>query len=451
MAKLILNDIGSFLDYTTAKATVNANNALIEAAVEKTLSRDGTTPNTMTSQFDMNSWPIVNLPAPINVTSPVRLQDLSTFSGGGTIATVPAGGTTGQPLVKNSNTNYDMTWAPFSGSGNFVKSSNATMVAPNLGTPASGTLTNCTGLTIASGLSGAGPNVITFLLTPASNVLRSAVADSTGIGSLVFQNGPTMIAPLLGTPASGVLTNCTGTAAGLTAGNVTTNANLTGVITSVGNATSLGSFTSANLSTALTDETGTGSAVFGTSPTLKTLITITANAGTPVPAATAGTVLRVVGVDASTARLAIESYGTGAATAFSTVNMRRANGTAAVPSAVQSGDLLFGVIGTGYGNSLFQDTAGAGMLGWASQTWSNTVAGTELAFAVTLNGATANGEALRILNTGQLKLTSASNFIANNTVATVLGSLGPTGSHTTVQKWLTIVDNTGTTLYIPAF
>jgi hypothetical protein len=44
--------------------------------------------------------------------------------------------------------------------------------------------------------------------------------------------------------------------------------NLTGAVTSVGNATSLGSFTSAQLATALTDETGTGSAVFATSPTI---------------------------------------------------------------------------------------------------------------------------------------------------------------------------------------
>jgi len=46
--------------------------------------------------------------------------------------------------------------------------------------------------------------------------------------------------------------------------------NLTGAVTSVGNVTSLGSFTSAQLLGALTDETGTGSAVFATSPTLVT-------------------------------------------------------------------------------------------------------------------------------------------------------------------------------------
>ena len=53
-------------------------------------------------------------------------------------------------------------------------------------------------------------------------------------------------------------------------GNNATNADLTGMVTSLGNATSLGSFTSANLSGAVTDETGTGSAVFATSPTLVT-------------------------------------------------------------------------------------------------------------------------------------------------------------------------------------
>jgi|LakMenEpi03Aug12_release.lakeMendotaPanAssembly.Ray.scaffolds.fasta_scaffold183733_2 hypothetical protein len=77
-------------------------------------------------------------------------------------------------------------------------------------------------------------------------------------------------ATALGTPASFVGTNITGTASGLTAGNVTTNANLTGAVTSVGNAASLGSFTSSQLIGALTDETGTGVAVFATSPTLVT-------------------------------------------------------------------------------------------------------------------------------------------------------------------------------------
>ena len=56
--------------------------------------------------------------------------------------------------------------------------------------------------------------------------------------------------------------------------------NLTGAVTSVGNATSLGSFTSAQLLAALTDETGTGASVFATSPTLVTPALGTPSSGT---------------------------------------------------------------------------------------------------------------------------------------------------------------------------
>ena len=107
---------------------------------------------------------------------------------------------------------------------------------------------------------------------------------------------PVLTTPALGTPASGVATNLTGTASGLTAGNVTTNANLTGHITSVGNAAVLGSFTSAQLRTALTDETGSGVAVFGTSPTITTNMAI--SGGTL--ASTAATVLTPISVTANT-------------------------------------------------------------------------------------------------------------------------------------------------------
>lgn len=93
----------------------------------------------------------------------------------------------------------------------------------------------------------------------------TGVTTSTGTGSTVLSNSPTLVTPALGTPASGVATNLTGTASGLTAGNVTTNANLTGPITSSGNTTSIAS------------QTGTGSKfVVDTSPTL-----VTPNLGTP--------------------------------------------------------------------------------------------------------------------------------------------------------------------------
>jgi len=67
---------------------------------------------------------------------------------------------------------------------------------------------------------------------PSSANLLAAVTDETGTGLLVFATTPTLITPLLGTPTSGVLTNCTGLpiAAGLAAG---TKANLESVLSDV--------------------------------------------------------------------------------------------------------------------------------------------------------------------------------------------------------------------------
>ena len=78
-----------------------------------------------------------------------------------------------------------------------------------LGTPSSGTLTNATGLPIGSGVSGLGTGVATFLGTPTSANLISAVTDETGTGALVFATSPTLVTPVLGTPTSGNLANCT--------------------------------------------------------------------------------------------------------------------------------------------------------------------------------------------------------------------------------------------------
>ncbi len=64
----------------------------------------------------------------------------------------------------------------------------------------------------------------TFLAVPSSANLAAAVTNETGSGLLVFATSPTLTTPLLGTPTSGVLTNCTGyTEANLSLTDITTN------------------------------------------------------------------------------------------------------------------------------------------------------------------------------------------------------------------------------------
>ena len=210
-----------------------------------------------------------------------------------------------------------------------------TLTTPVLGTPSSGTLTSCTGLPIGTGVSGLGTGVATFLATPSSANLISAVSDETGTGSLVFATSPTLVTPILGTPTSGTLTNCTfptlnqnttGTAAGLSAtlavGSGGTGATtLTGVIK--GNGTS-----AITAATAGTDYVAPGTATTFTAPqtfngSTSTLAAIFKNAAEVVTVA-ATAAASTINYDVTTQSVI---YYTSNATANWTVNFRASSGT----------------------------------------------------------------------------------------------------------------------------
>ena len=90
-----------------------------------------------------------------------------------------------------TNNSVNTSLAGQTGTGNFVGATSPALITPALGTPSSGALTSCTGLPISTGVSGLGANVATFLATPSSANLATAVTDETGTGALVFGTAPT--------------------------------------------------------------------------------------------------------------------------------------------------------------------------------------------------------------------------------------------------------------------
>jgi hypothetical protein len=174
-------------------------------------------------------------------------------------------GTISQQMKTNSGLTYNaaagngtLSAAFFSGSGKSLTGNAASLTC---------------GAVPVSGITGAGTGVLT------------ALAISVGSsGAFITFNGNA------GTPSALVGTNISGTAASLTAGTVTTNANLTGIITSSGNATSFGTFTSAQILAGCSDETGSGKLTFATSPVFTTPNLGVASAG-DVTACAGGSVI----------------------------------------------------------------------------------------------------------------------------------------------------------------
>lgn len=207
------------------------------------------------TNVDLPSNVVTNIANDTNITGSITSQTL-TLAWASTLALSRlAQGTNGQLIV--GQTSSSPLYKTITGDWTMSAAGAATLATVNSNTGTFGSATkasvvtvNGKGLVTAASESTVTPAVgsITGLGTGVATALAVNVGSA---GAFVAFNGA------LGTPSSGTATNLTGTASGLTAGNVTTNANLTGPITSVGNATSIAS------------QTGTGTKfVVDTSPVL---------------------------------------------------------------------------------------------------------------------------------------------------------------------------------------
>lgn len=159
MSKITLSNVSDLTNSTTAQVTINSNAATVQSAFDNTLSRDGTSPNTMGASLDMNSFQIVNLPSPTSLNSPARLSDVQGLVTGGsiTLSPLPAGGTQNQILMKNSSTNYDASWlSNINISGTIITTGTTRNVLSSGGTLAGN-------LCIASNFAAAQPYVFNIL------------------------------------------------------------------------------------------------------------------------------------------------------------------------------------------------------------------------------------------------------------------------------------------------
>jgi len=199
-ASSTLSTAQSYAD--SAVSTHNSDSTSVHGITDtSTLLTDANTKTVTNKSISLGSNTVTSTLAQLNTA--VSDADVASLAGTETLTnkTIALGSNTVSGTLAQFNTAVtDADFATLAGTETLTNKTltSPTMTTPALGTPASGILTNATGLPIATGVDGLGTGVATFLATPSSANLISAVTDETGTGALVFANTPTLVTPNIG-------------------------------------------------------------------------------------------------------------------------------------------------------------------------------------------------------------------------------------------------------------
>ena len=303
----------------------------------------------------------------------------STFVNGGTTwgSTSWVMNTTGTITVGSTS----LVWVQTSSSGNIAVTAPITKTGNTIGLGTVGVANGGTGLTSLT----------------AYAVLYAASTSSVGQISPSTTGYPLLSTGASTAPAFGQLSLTAGVTGTLPVGNGgtgTTTAFTTGSVVFAG----ASGVYSQNNSKFFWDNTNNRLGINTATP--QTQLTVVSNTQTTTPTAAlpAGTDLYIVGANAANTRITQDAYGTGN---YAVYTGRQARGTAASPTASQSGDFLSQFTGRGYGATGFA-TASTGYFSVsAAENFTDTAQGTYASVFTTATGGNSATEAFRFGPAGQ--------------------------------------------------